>query len=185
MNAEVHPLLPAGPFDLIYADPPWQYEAATATPNRRIERQYVTMTLADICALPIAELVAPDAMLYLWAPPAKVPEALQVVTAWGFVYRTHAVWDKGSIGPGYWFRCQHEDLLVARRGKFPVPAPSLRSSGVIRAPRRAHSAKPDVVYERLEAMHPGACRLELFARGLSRPGWTAWGNEVTDVAVAS
>jgi N6-adenosine-specific RNA methylase IME4 len=185
MDTTGNPPLPAGPFDLVLADPPWQYEAATATPNRRIERQYVTMTLADICALPIAQLVAPDAMLYIWTPPAKVPEALHVVTAWGFIYRTHAVWDKGSIGPGYWFRCQHEDLLVARRGKFPVPAPSLRRSGVIRAPRRGHSVKPEVMYDMLETMHPGARRLELFARGQARPGWAAWGNEVTDEAASA
>lgn len=172
------PALPAGPFDVIYADPPWRYEGATITPNRRIENHYPTMDLEAICALPVRDIAAKDAVLYLWAPAAKLAEAMEVIDAWGFTFRTHAVWVKPSIGPGHWVRAQHEDLLIARRGKMRTPAPATRPSSVFEAPRKRHSAKPEIVYVDLERMYPDARRIELFARQ-HRPGWRAWGNEVT------
>jgi N6-adenosine-specific RNA methylase IME4 len=135
------------------------------------------MELEEICAIDVP--AADDAVLYLWATSPKLAEALQVIDAWGFTYRTNAVWDKGVIGMGYYFRQQHELLLVAARGELPVPEPSARPSSVIRAPRGKHSAKPVEVYDLLEAMYPeftNADRVELFARE-SRAGWAAWSNE--------
>jgi len=135
------------------------------------------MSLDAICALDVP--AADDSVLYLWATPPKLAEALRVIDAWRFSYRTCAVWDKEQIGMGYYFRQQHELLLVASRGFFAVPAPSLRVPSIFRSRRESHSTKPDVVYAVLESMYPHlteADRLEMFSRS-SRPGWTVWSNE--------
>lgn len=169
--------LPVGQFALLYADPPWQYEHV-ATESRAIENQYPTMTLDDLCALDVP--AADDAVLFLWATSPKLAEALRVVEAWGFSYRTCAVWDKGVLGMGYYFRQEHELLLVAVRGSMPVPDPHVRPASIIRTRRRGHSEKPGVVYEHLERMYPqltANTRVELFAR-TARDGWSSWGNEL-------
>lgn len=176
-GARVAPALPEGKFRLLYADPPWRYEHVPETESRAIENVYPTMALDEICALPVP--AADDAVLFLWATSPKLAEAIRVLEAWGFTYRTCAVWDKGVIGMGYYFRQQHELLLVAARGSLPVPEPSARVSSVIHAPRGAHSEKPSLVLDLLESMYPTFTerdRLELFNR-MSRPGWTQWGNE--------
>ena len=168
--------LPVGCYRLIYADPPWQYEHVK-TESRAIENQYPTMTLDAIRALEVP--AANDAVLFLWATSPKLAEALTVIEAWRFTYRTCAVWDKEQIGMGYYFRQQHELLLVAARGALPVPEPSARPASVFRFPRGRHSEKPAACAAMLEAMYPNFTevdRLELFSRTV-RPGWSAWGNE--------
>jgi N6-adenosine-specific RNA methylase IME4 len=163
-------------YDLILADPPWRYGFSRSA-SRRVENQYETMTVEQIAAVEVP--AAPDAMLYLWATAPKLREALSIVDAWGFEYRTCAVWDKGRIGMGYYFRSRHELLLVGKRGKPALPAPSTRVSSIIEERRATrHSQKPSRLYEILERMHPQAQKLELFARGRPRDGWTAWGDEV-------
>jgi N6-adenosine-specific RNA methylase IME4 len=164
-----------GSYTVVLADPPWRYEHVR-TKSRRVENHYATMPLADICALPVANLAAPDSVLFLWATAPKLPEALRVMDAWGFAYRTQAMWDKCRIGMGYWFRGQHELLLLGTRGKPRTPAFGSRASSVIRSPRGRHSAKPPAARALIEAMFPAARRLELFAREQS-PGWDVWGAE--------
>jgi N6-adenosine-specific RNA methylase IME4 len=169
--------LPSGQYRLIYADPPWRYEHSE-TENRAIENQYPTMELDEIRALRVP--AADDSVLYLWATSPKLAEAMTVIEAWGFSYRTCAVWDKEKIGMGYYFRQQHELLLVAAKGALPVPEPSARVSSVIRVKRPGiHSRKPVQVIELLESMYPAFTkvdRIELFTRE-PRVGWSAWGNE--------
>ncbi|MGB9846678.1 MAG: MT-A70 family methyltransferase, partial [Desulfotomaculales bacterium] len=92
-------------------------------------------------------------------------------------YRTCAVWDKEVKGMGYWFRIQHELLLLGIKGDFPPPEVKNRFDSVIRSQREKHSKKPEIVYEMIEKMFPGRSYLELFARN-TRPGWASWGNEV-------
>lgn len=117
------------------------------------------------------------AVLFLWATPPKLPEALEVMEAWGFEYKTNAVWVKeGGIGMGYWWRNQHEHLLVGTRGTFSPPSPENRLPSVIEAPRKVHSAKPVTVAEHLEKLYPDHAKIELFARK-HRKGWSAWGNQ--------
>jgi N6-adenosine-specific RNA methylase IME4 len=177
------PPLPAGPFDLVLADPPWQFQNAT-TPNRRATNHYPVMTLAAICALPVAPIMATHSVLYLWTTSSKIAEACQVIDAWGFRLVSSAVWVKaGNFGGGSYFRQRHELLLVAKRGRPPCPAPAVRPDSVMTAPRGKHSAKPLIAYQLLERMYPKTRKLELFARGQPRPAWTAWGNEVTDEAM--
>ncbi len=159
-------------FTVIYADPPWRYD--DSTPSRAVENHYPTMDNAAICALSVPS--ADDCVLYLWATAPKLREALDVIEAWGFLYRSQAVWDKVKLGMGYWFRGQHEILMVATKGKVSPPPPALRISSVIRCPRGAHSSKPDMVRELIAKWYPGP-RLEMFSR-LKRPGWEAMGNQI-------
>lgn len=165
--------LPTGVFDLLYADPPWRYEHDT-TPSRAIENQYPTMTLDAICDLAVP--AAANCVLFLWATAPKLEEALRVLNAWGFTYRTNAVWDKQKIGMGYWFRGQHELLLVGVKGKVAPPHEHDRVSSVLSYPRGKHSVKPVAIYELLEKLYPKATKLEMFNRS-KRKGWKTWGNE--------
>lgn len=171
---EPPPFPGVGYFNLIYADPPWRYEHSK-TESRAIENQYPTMELEDIKALKVP--AADDCVLFMWATSPKLAESLEVLAAWDFTYRTCAVWDKEVIGMGYYFRQQHELLLVATRGEPGTPEEGARQSSIIRSRRGLHSAKPAIVYEMLEAMYPHAVRLELFARE-SRDGWSGWGNQL-------
>jgi N6-adenosine-specific RNA methylase IME4 len=168
-----------GKFAVLYADPPWQYEhPPIGATNRSIENHYPTMTLEEICALPVASIAHEHAVLLLWATSPKLFECMEVLRAWDFACRTTAVWVKDKIGMGYYFREQHELLLVAKRGELPPPPPEVRKPSVIEAPRLEHSAKPPIVYDLIDEMYPGIRKLELFNRGdLNRPLWTAWGNQ--------
>ena len=167
-------------YPVVYADPPWQYEHVR-TASQAIENHYPTLSLDLICALPVQLCATDDAMLFLWATSPKLSEAMTVIEAWGFTYRTCAVWDKGQIGMGYYFRQQHELLLVAARGAPPMPAMGDRPASVIRAPRGDHSVKPEVFYRLIEQMYPTFPKLELFARS-AREGWAVWGNQAMDQA---
>jgi N6-adenosine-specific RNA methylase IME4 len=133
------------------------------------------MELDDICKLqpPIFE----DAALFLWAVPTLMPDAHQVIEAWGFEYKDAMVWVKDKIGLGAYVRHQHEDLLIATRGDMHPPAPATRPSSVVTAPRVEHSVKPDIVYELIETMYPNYRYGEMFARR-PRHGWASWGNEL-------
>ena len=169
--------LPAGPFDVVYADPPWAFDRAPGPRAAKWGRHYPTMSNAEIQAMPVAGAAAPDAALFLWGTSSLLRNAMDVVDAWGFRYVTCAVWVKDKFGVGYWFRQQHEILLVGKRGSFPCPAPADRRSSVFHAKRGAHSRKPATVAEWIEQAFPDARKLELFCR-YERPGWTAWGDEL-------
>ena len=164
-----------GKYDVIYADPPWEYEFSE-TENRAIANHYPTMKLEEI-----KNIKAPcedNAALFLWATAPKLEEALSVINAWGFNYRTCAVWDKEKIGMGYWFRNQHELLLIGVRGKFSAPQPQDRASSVYREARTQHSKKPDYFYGLIEKMFPNGKYLELFARRRYSENWEVWGNMI-------
>lgn len=160
-------------FDVVYADPPWRYD--NGTPGREVENHYPTMAHDEICAVDVP--AARDSVLFLWAVAPKLPEALDVMSSWGFSYRSGAVWDKDMAGMGYWFRGQHEHLLVGVKGRWSPPAPSLRVPSVHREPRGRHSKKPDRIRALIATWWPDARRLEMFCRYPS-PGWHVWGNQV-------
>jgi len=165
--------IPEGEFDVIYADPPWQYEFSPDF-ARSIEAHYPTMSLEEICNLKIP--AASSSILFLWATNPKLEEAFQVIHAWGFKYKTNMVWVKDKIGMGFYCRSQHELLLISTKGDFQPPKEKDRFSSVIYANREEHSKKPEVVYELIEKMYPGHKYLELFAR-TERSGWVGWGLE--------
>ena len=175
-------------FSTILADPPWQFMNRTgkmAPEHRRLNR-YETMKLVDICALPVADMAAATAHLYLWVPNALLPDGLAVMKAWGFQYKANLIWHKtrkdgGSDGRGvgFYFRNVTEVVLFGTRGKNArTLAPGRRQVNFIAERKREHSRKPDQQYEIIEACSPGPY-LELFARG-TRPGWTTWGNQASD-----
>lgn len=143
-----------------------------------IENHYPTMTLEEIKHLSVSDLATEDAVLFLWATAPKLCECFEVIDAWGFSYRTCAVWVKDKIGMGYYLRNQHELLLIAKRGDPPMPSESSRPSSVIHAPRTDHSAKPVAFYELIEGMYPELPKIELFSRS-PRTGWDAWGNQAS------
>lgn len=165
-----------GTFAVIYADPPWPYDFAETDSRNIDEQQYPTMEVEAIAAMPVADIAQEDAVLFLWATAPKLLEALQVMASWGFLYRTHIIWDKEAIGMGYYARGRHELLLIGKRGNLPVPDPSTRPASIISSPRQGHSQKPDVFYDIIEGMYPDLPAVELFSRA-QRTGWTMWGFE--------
>ena len=167
---------PEGEFDVIYADPPWSYDHDD-NPRGGVAKHYDTMDIEDIKALDVP--AADDAVLYMWGTVTHVPEAVDVIRAWGFEHKTQAVWDKQHFGSGWWFRGQHELLYVATRGDVSPPPEHARRSSVFRAPRGEHSAKPEVVRTHIERAHPDARKLEMFARD-GKVGWDLWGDESPD-----
>lgn len=162
-------------YPVIYCDPPWRYDYA-ATESRAIENQYPTMALDEICALPVSEIAHSDCVLFMWTTSPKLEESMQVIAAWGFTYKTCAVWDKQKIGMGYYFRQRHELLLVATKGAPPAPLPSARPDSVFSFPRGEHSSKPQEVAQLIEAMYPDFEKIEMFCRA-PRHGWAVWGNQ--------
>lgn len=185
INAELRAFLAGRRFATILADPPWRFDNRTgkvAPEHRRLSR-YGTLSLAEICAMPVVEAATDPAHLYLWVPNALLPDGLAVMEAWGFTYKTNLVWHKirkdgGSDGRGvgFYFRNVTELILFGVRGKNARTLdPGRRQVNLMAVGKREHSRKPDEQYEIIEACSPGP-RLELFARG-ERPGWTGFGNQ--------
>lgn len=170
------PDMPSGEYDLIYADPPWRYRHCKAD-NRRIENHYSTMSLDEIKDLELP--VADNCILYLWTTAPKTAEACEVIDAWGFDYRTNAIWDKKRLGLGHWFRVEHELLMVAVKGEASPPDTLHRRGSIFHEERGEHSEKPAKVRRHIEKAHPDKDKLELFSRD-GRVGWTMWGNETVD-----
>lgn len=162
-------------YPVIYADPPWRYEHVK-TESRAIENQYPTMTLDEICSLPLDDITTPDSILFLWTTAPKLEESFRVISEWGFTYRSCAIWDKQKIGMGYYFRIQHELLLIATKGSIPTPGPSDRVSSMVSLPSGDHSAKPSYFAELIEKWYPTLPKLEMFCRS-PREGWGVWGNQ--------
>lgn len=160
-------------FPVIYADPPWKYEHSN-TDSRKIENQYPTMDLEDICNLQVP--ANNDSILFLWTTAPKLEEGLKVLNQWGFSYRSCAIWDKQKMGMGYYFRIQHEILLVGTRGNIPVPEPSCRPRSIFSIGYSGHSVKPEEVAKMIEEMYPELPKLEMFSRS-NRVGWSVWGNQ--------
>jgi N6-adenosine-specific RNA methylase IME4 len=179
VTSEPKQSLPIKRYDLILADPPWRY-AHAASKSRQVENHYHTMVLDDICALPVRQLVAPGGcVLLLWTTAPKLEEAFRVINAWGFSYKTGAVWRKtGRLGMGHYWRIDHEHLLLATTPNTTgmTPEPRDRRSSVMDGLVRRHSQKPDEVMEQIDRMWPFHQKLELFARS-ARLGWDAWGDE--------
>jgi N6-adenosine-specific RNA methylase IME4 len=179
-----------GKFRTILADPPWQFQNRTgkmAPEHRRLSR-YGTMDLDAILAMPVAEISANPAHLYLWVPNALLPEGLRVMEAWGFSYKSNIVWHKirkdggpDGRGVGFYFRNTTELVLFGVRGKNArTKAPGRRQVNIIKTQKREHSRKPDELYDIIEACSEGPF-LELFARG-PRAGWSVWGDQAEDYA---
>ncbi|MFN4354761.1 MT-A70 family methyltransferase [Parvibaculum sp.] len=175
-------------FATILADPPWQFQNRTgkvAPEHKRLSR-YGTLTVPEISLLPVSDIAAPTAHLYLWVPNALLPDGLAVMAAWGFNYKSNIVWHKirkdgGSDGRGvgFYFRNVTELLLFGVRGKNArTREAGRRQVNYMATRKREHSRKPDEQYDLIESCSHGPY-LELFARG-TRPNWALWGNQAAD-----
>lgn len=184
-NNELRSFLDAQKFATIMADPPWRFTNRTgkvAPEHKRLSR-YPTMNLEDICKLPVAEHLEETAHCYLWVPNALLPEGLEVLSSWGFKYKSNIIWHKirkdgGSDGRGvgFYFRNVTEILLFGVRGKNArTLPPGRRQVNLFGTRKREHSRKPDEQYDIIEACSWGPY-LELFGRG-QRENWTVWGNQ--------
>ena len=167
-------------YSIIYADPPWSYRNGG---NGRAKKHYSLMPTPDICALPVQTLAAPDCALFLWATFPLLPEAFNVIEAWGFTYKCAAfVWVKPTksgigwaVGTGYWTRANAEICLLATKGAPQRMAKNVQQ--IISEPRREHSRKPDETRKRILQLFGDLPRVELFARQ-TPPGWAVWGNQI-------
>jgi N6-adenosine-specific RNA methylase IME4 len=172
--------LPDKRYGVIYADPPWRFEPYSRVTgmDRAAENHYPTSPLSEIKALDVKAIAAADSVLFLWATVPMLLEALEVMKTWGFGYKSHAIWAKDRVGTGYWFRNQHELLLVGTRGRVPAPAMGTQWPTLIHALVRRHSEKPEVFRALIDSYFPTLPKIELHARGVAaRPGWDIWGPE--------
>jgi N6-adenosine-specific RNA methylase IME4 len=161
---------------VLYADPPWQYEKRDPNFHGHATNHYNTLSIAELCALPVRKLVAPKAVLFLWVPPPLLRECFPVIHAWGFLYKTCVVWDKLRMIHGKYLGNQHELLLVGTRGSCKPDTEELETN-VRRIPPTTHSTKPQEFRLLIDHLYKDGPRLELFARERVE-GWDAWGNEV-------
>lgn len=175
--------LPTKKYGVIVADPEWRFEPYSRETgmDRAADNHYSTTATDVIAQRDVASIAAPDCVLFLWATAPMIREALEVMAAWGFEYKSQAVWVKQRAGDGrgsgYWFLGEHELLLVGTRGSVPAPAPGTQFRSVIEAPAGEHSAKPERALEMIEAYFPNLPKIELNRRGPARSGWEAWGAE--------
>jgi N6-adenosine-specific RNA methylase IME4 len=172
-------------FGTILIDPPWRFANRTGkmAPEHKRLRRYPTMDFDEIAALSVGELALPQSHLYLWCPNALLLEALTIMKAWGFTYKTNIVWYKvrkdggpDGRGVGFYFRNVTELLLFGVKGKLRTKQPGRTQVNVVITRKEEHSRKPEAAYEIIEACSPGPF-VELFARQ-RRAGWESWGDQV-------
>jgi N6-adenosine-specific RNA methylase IME4 len=173
--------LPDRKFGIILADPEWPFDvwSEETGQDRAAANHYPTSTIEVIKSRPVASIAADECVLGLWATVPKLPAALDVMREWGFTYVSQIVWVKDRIGTGYWFRNNHEILLIGKKGAPPKPADGTQWRSAIEAPRAAHSEKPDFQYAFFETFFPSLPKIELNARR-RREGWEAWGLEAPE-----
>lgn len=176
--------LPKGPFKTILADPPWRFTNRTgkvAPEHKRLSR-YDTLSLEEICSLPVGDITDSTAHCYLWVPNALLKEGIKVLEAWEFQYKTNIVWHKvrkdgesDGRGVGFYFRNVTELVLFGVKGRMRTLTPGRRMVNLFSTRKREHSRKPDELYEIIEKCSPGPY-VELFAR-YPQVGWQVWGDE--------
>ena len=168
-------------FNILYADPPWKYERNKV--QGAAENHYPTMSIEQLCALDVEKITDENCALFLWSTFPFLPEALRLIKAWGFTYKTTAfVWLKQNrknkdwfFGLGFWTRGNAEICLLATKGK--PKRKSAKVSQLIISPIDKHSKKPDIVREKIVELMGDLPRIELFARQTT-PGCEVFGNEV-------
>ena len=169
-------------YDLIVIDPPWDFELRSDKGAEKSQhKHYSTMTDREIKTMPVGHLAAPDCLLMCWATSPRLPVAIEIVEAWGFVYKSIRMWRKTTaggkvrMGTGYRVRTTGEPVIVAAVGN---PKQSTVPHTIFDGLAREHSRKPDEFYAECERIMPNAYRADVFGRQ-SRPGWDVFGNEAT------
>ena len=183
-------------YNIILCDPPWKFTGLGSKgirsgamrkdrpdlhKNIKVEDHYPSMTITELCELPVKDIAADDAVLFMWTTDAHLPSAIKIMEAWDFRYATIAFqWNKKEQSGkqvcyyGYWTMKGTEICLLGRRGKPKPVKHNVRQ--LVEAPRREHSRKPDEVRDRIVELMGDLPRIELFARQ-EATGWDCWGNE--------
>ncbi len=191
---EVYPPLPAKKYDVIYADPPWDYggkmqydRSSMKSQNAGFEKnvfisaadfKYPTLKLSELKQLDVASIAAEDCILFMWTTGPQLANSIELGEAWGFEYKTVAfVWDKQVHNPGRYTLSQTEFVLAFRRGRFPAPRGARNVRQLVSVRRGEHSEKPAEVINGITEMFPQQTKIELFARK-NYPGWDNWGLEI-------
>jgi len=193
---ELYPKLPSEKYDVIYADPPWDYggkmqydKTSIKSENIGFEREvfisaanfkYPTLKLKELKELDVSSIVADDCILFMWTTGPQMANSIELGEAWGFEYKTVAfVWDKQVHNPGRYTLSQTEFVLAFKRGRFPTPRGARNVRQLVSIHRGAHSEKPEIVIESITKMFPQQKKIELFARK-NYCGWDNWGLEIPD-----
>jgi ParB/RepB/Spo0J family partition protein len=176
---EAPPLPGHGPYRVIVCDPPWPYIKRTNDPSHRGASPYPSMTIDQICAVPVGSIAHGDCVLWLWTTNVHLitGDALKVLNAWGFEPKTMLTWAKSKFGTGDWLRGQTEHSIMAVRGRPTVALTN--QTTLLNAEAGAHSAKPRRFYELVESLCPAPRYATLFHRGSTRPNWDGHGDEIT------
>jgi N6-adenosine-specific RNA methylase IME4 len=165
-------------YGVIYIDPPWKFETFSDNGmDRSADNHYPTMSVQNLSALEMP--AGKDCIMFMWATVPMLPEAIDLLTDWGFTYKSHIAWVKDRIGTGYWTRNKHELLLIATKGNVPAPAMGMQPPSVIELPVGKHSEKPDFFADMIASLYPTTPKIEIFAR-MGRVGWDSMGNEAPD-----
>jgi len=173
------PKIPEGVFNVIYADPPWKYnDKQDIEKLGGATKHYSTMSIEELCDLPIEEMLTDNCVLFLWVTSPLLEECFSIIKSWGFKYKTSFIWDKVKHNMGHYNSVRHELLLVCTRGSMTPEVPKLFDSVVTEERSDKHSEKPEVFYEIIETLYPNGKYLELFSRK-SRDKWTSFGNQIS------
>lgn len=169
-------------YSILYVDPAWDYQARTQHNGKAntgsADRHYTTMQLSEMKAMDIPSITEADALCFMWSSSPHLPQAIELMEAWGFEYKTIAfVWDKQRVNPGYYTMSQCEICLVGKKGRIPSPRGSKNIRQFVSEMRTRHSKKPDEIRTRIAQMFPTQRKIELFARE-HHEGWDVFGNEV-------
>ena len=174
---------PTKRYDIIYADPPWEYGSDSFDGRlRRNEHEvkyiYPVMSIQTLCEIPVVDIVESDCLLFLWSTSPTLPDAMRAGEAWGFKYKTVAfVWDKQNPMLGNYTMSQCEMCLVFKKGNIPQPRGKRNIRQFLSCKKGGHSEKPWAIRDRITEMFPAQSKLEMFAR-TQHKGWDAWGNEL-------
>lgn len=170
--------LPEQKYRVVYADPPWQYGNKGLDDYGHAERHYPTMSVEELCALPVKDMAAQDAVLFLWVTSPFLCECFKVISSWGFTYKTSIVWDKVKHNFGYYCSVRHELLLIATRGSC-LPDTKELTDSVVSIERSEHSEKPAYFRDLIVRLYTTGRRVELFSRA-KVDGFDGWGNQLKE-----
>jgi len=173
---ETQPLVTGAKYRVVYADAPWKYGNQLADNYGAAANHYPTMSIEELCALPVAKMTEDNAVLFLWTTSPLLEECFEVIRAWGFKYKTSFVWDKVKHNMGHYNSVRHELLLVCTKGSCTPDVPKLFDSVVSWERTAKHSEKPEIFREMIDTLYTHGAKIELFARK-PVPGWQTWGNQ--------
>ena len=164
-------------FDVFYADPPWKYNDELIKEYGAATHHYRTMSISELCALPIKAIAADNAVLFIWVTSPLLEESFNVIKAWGFEYKTSFIWDKQDHNYGHYNSVRHELLLICTKGSYLPQSKKLIDS--VQSIKRSdeHSEKPEKFREIIEEMYSKGRKKELFPRE-EHEGWDSFGDEI-------